>query len=118
MMEGMNGNSPSIGFSSNVKVLCRILGELLEEHGQERINVFARGLSARDLSRRVRISNIDRLVKEYNGRVGIPRIRVLDGVDLRVDGCGTKLHKEPGQRGAPRATVKPQDYGVVLGVIT
>lgn len=79
-----------------MKVLCRILGELLKEHGQERIDIFASGMGARDLSRRIRVSNIDRLVKENNRRVRIPRIRVIDGMDFRVDGRRAKLHEEPG----------------------
>lgn len=61
-----------VRLSGDVEVLRSVLGELLEEHGQERVNVLSSSLSAGDGIVGVGVSNVDGLVKEDHGRVRVP----------------------------------------------
>lgn len=68
-----NGNVvASIRFSSNMEVLLRILRELLEEESKQGINVLASSNRVADSIVAVRVANVDRLVQEDHGSVGVP----------------------------------------------
>lgn len=107
----------SVGLASNVEVLLGVLGELLEEQGQEGVNVLAGSNGVADGLARVRVADVDGLVKEDHGRIGVPRQRVVDDLDVLVDSRGTKLEEQTGQRRAAGAAVQPQDDGIVLGIV-
>lgn len=62
----------SVGFTSNVEVLLGILGELLEEEGEQGVNVLAGGDRVADGTATVRVADVDRLVKEDDRGVGVP----------------------------------------------
>ena len=116
---GKDGNVvASIRLSSDVEVLLGVLGELLEEESKESVNILASGDCVANGVGAVREANVDGLVEEDDGSVVVPRVRVVDDLELLVDGSGAELEEETGQRRAARATVEPQDYGVVLGVIS
>jgi hypothetical protein len=93
-----------VALAGNVEVLLGVLGELLEEEGEEGVA-------------RVRVADVHRLVEEDDAGVGVPRAGVELDLAVLGDGRGTKLHEETGKGRAARATVEPQDYRVVLGVV-
>lgn len=61
-----------VGFTSNVEVLLGILGELLEEEGEQGVNVLAGGDRVADGTATVRVADVDGLVKEDDRGVGVP----------------------------------------------
>lgn len=107
----------SVRLSSNVEVLLGVLRELVEEEGEKGINILAGSDSVADRTTTVRVANVDRLVEEDDGSVVVPRLRVVDDLNLLVDGSRAKLKEETGQGRAAGATVEPKDYGIVLGVV-
>ena len=58
---------PSIRFASDVKILVSVLWKLLEEQGEESVNVFAGGNGITDRATAIRKASIDRLVQEDDG---------------------------------------------------
>lgn len=87
----------SVRFTSNVECLAGILWELLEEQSQEGVNVLASSDSVADGAARVRVTNVDGLVKEDDGCIGIPRGRVVFNTNLLGDGRWAKLHEKTSQ---------------------
>jgi hypothetical protein len=108
----------SVGLASDVEVLLGVLGELFEEQGQQSIDVLASSDGVTDTAAAVRVANIDGLVQEDHGSIGVPGVVVVDKLDLAVHRARAKLQEETGQRRAAGATVQPEDDGVVLRVIT
>lgn len=88
----------TIGLASNVEVLLGILGELVEEEGKKSVDVLASSNSVADGSATVRVADIDGLIKEDDGSIGIPRVGVVNNLDLVVDGSRAELHKEASER--------------------
>ena len=84
----------SIGLSGNVEVLCCILGELLEEQGQESIDIFTSSDGIAHGFPAVRVADIDWLIEEDDGSVGVPRIRIVFRLYVLCDRGGTKFHEE------------------------
>lgn len=107
----------SIGFTGNVEVLLGILGELFEEEGKQGIDVLASSDRVTDSRVAVGVTDIDRLVEEDHGRVGVPSVVIVDRLDLLVDAARAELHEKTGEGRASRATVQPQNNRVVLGVV-
>lgn len=62
----------SIRFSSNMEVLLRILRELLEEESEQGVNILASSNRVANSVVAVRVANVDRLVQEDHGSVGVP----------------------------------------------
>lgn len=62
----------SIRFSSNMEVLLRILRELLEEESKQGVNVLASSNRVANSVVAVGVANVDRLVQEDHGSVGVP----------------------------------------------
>jgi hypothetical protein len=54
----------SIRLSSNVEVLRRIFRELLEKEGEESVDIFASSYSVANRVPTVRVTDINRLIKE------------------------------------------------------
>jgi hypothetical protein len=108
----------SIRLAGNMEVLLRILWELLEEKSKERIHVLARCHCVAHGTAAIRITNIDRLVKEDNGSVIVPRVRVVNELEVLVNGGRAELKEQSCKRRTARASVKPQDNGIVLWVVT
>jgi hypothetical protein len=54
----------SIRLSSNVEILRRIFRELLEKEGEESVDIFASSYSVADRVSTVRVTDINRLIKE------------------------------------------------------
>ena len=86
-----------IRFSSDVEILLGVLGELVEEERKESIDILAGSNSVADRATAVGVTDVDRLVKEDNGSVVVPRVGVVDKLNLLVDGCRTELKEETGQ---------------------
>lgn len=87
----------SIGLARDVEALLGVLGELLEEEGKQGVDVLAGGDGVADRAARVRVANVDRLVEEDDGGVGVPRVGVVLDLLVFCDGGGTKLHEKAGQ---------------------
>lgn len=81
----------SIRLSSNVEVLLSVFGELVEEEGEKSINVLASSHSVANRAAAVRVANVDGLVKEDDGSIVVPRMRVVNDVKLLVNRSRTKL---------------------------
>jgi hypothetical protein len=107
----------SIRLSSNVEILLSILRELLEEEGEEGIDVLAGSNSVAHTSTAVRVTNIDGLVEEDDGSIVVPCGGVVDELELLVNRGRAQLKEETCERGAAWATVEPEDNWVVLGVV-
>lgn len=108
----------SVGLASDVEVLLGVLGELLEEQGQQSIDVLASSDGVTDTAAAVGVANVDGLVQEDDGSIGVPGVVIVDKLDLAVHRARTELQEETGQRRAAGATVQPEDDGVVLRVVT
>ena len=107
----------SIRLASNVEILLSILGELVEEEGKESVDILAGSNSVANSIARVRVSDVDRLVKENNASVVVPGPLVVDNLELLVNGRRAELEEETGERRAAGATVQPQNDGVVLRIV-
>jgi hypothetical protein len=107
----------SVGLASNVEVLCSVLRELLEEQCQESIDVLASSNSVTDRAATVGVADIDGLVQEDHRGIVVPREIIVDRLDLRIDGAGSKFHEKSGEGRAAGTAVQPKDNGIVLGVI-
>ena len=107
----------SVALAGDVEVLLGVLGELLEEEGEEGVDVLASSDGVADSVAGVRVADVHRLVEEDDAGVGVPRAGVELDLAVLGDGGRTKLHEETGKGRAARATIEPQDYRVVLGVV-
>ena len=67
----------SVRLSSNVEVLLSVLRELLEEEREQSVNVLASSNCVADGAPTVGVAYVDRLVKEDDRRIGVPRVRVV-----------------------------------------
>lgn len=74
-----------IRLASDVEVLLSVFRELLEEQGQKSIDVLAGSDGVANSAATVRVTDIDRLVQEDHGSIGVPRVVVVDSLDLSVD---------------------------------
>ena len=106
-----------VGFSRNVEVLLGILGELLEEESKECVDVLSSGNSVAHGAPAVGVAHVDRLVKEDDGRIRVPRVWVVHELELVVNRGRAELEEEARERRAARATIQPQHNRVVLRVI-
>jgi hypothetical protein len=107
-----------IGFSSDVEVLLGILRKLLEEQSKQGVNVLSSSDSVADSTAAVRVANVDGLVQEDNGSVGVPRIWVVDRLDVLINTAGPELHEESSERRTARSTIQPQNNRIVFGVVS
>ena len=62
----------TVRFTCNMEILGGILRELFEEQGEECVNILARSNCIADRLAAVGIANIDRLVEENYGCIGVP----------------------------------------------
>lgn len=116
---GENGNVVAgVTFTSNVEVLLSILREFLEEQRQQRINILAGSSGVADGVATVGVANVDGLVKEDDGGIAVPGIRVVLELDVVIDGRRAELEEETRQRGAAGAAVEPENDRIVFGVIS
>ncbi len=74
-----------IRLASDVEVLLGVLGELVEEEGQEGVDVLAGGNRVADGRAGVRVADIDGLVKENDAGIVVPGELVVDDLELLVD---------------------------------
>lgn len=61
-----------VGFTRNVEVLLGVFGELLEEQGEEGINILAGGDGVGNLGSGVGVADVDGLVEEDDGSIVVP----------------------------------------------
>ena len=101
-----------------MEVLLRILWELLEEQGKECVNILAGSYCVADGAATVGETHVDRLVKENDRCVAVPRIWIVLQLKLLVDRRWSKLHEETSQGGAAGAAIKPEDDRIVLGIVS
>jgi len=107
----------SVALAGDVEVLLGVLRELLEEEGEESIDVLAGSNGVADSVAGVRVADVHGLVEEDDASIGVPRAGVELDLAVLGDGRRTKLHEETGEGRAARTTVEPQDYRVILGVV-
>ena len=107
----------SIGLSSDVKILLGVLWELLEEESQKGVDILAGCDGVGHGGARVGVADVDWLVKEDDGGVGIPGVWVVVKLELLVDAGWAELEEETGERRAAWTTIQPEDDWVVLGVV-
>lgn len=69
---------PSIALSRDVEILMRVLGELLEEEGEEGVDVLASSDGVRDGGTGVGEPGVYGLVEEDDRGVVVPAVRVRD----------------------------------------
>lgn len=101
-----------------MEVLGGVFGELLEEKGKESIDILCSSARLADGVTTVGETDIDGLVKEDNRGVGVPGVRVVDGLDVLTDRAGSELEEKTGQGRASWSAVQPEDDGVILGVVS
>ena len=77
--------------------LLGIFGKLLKEESHERIDVLGGVCGGANRLAAVRVSNVDGLVKEDDGRIAVPRVRVVDNLNFLVDGRGAELEEKSRQ---------------------
>jgi hypothetical protein len=106
-----------IRLARNVEILGGILGELLEEEGEQGIDILAGGDGVADGASTVGIAYVDWLVKEDNGSVGIPGVWVIVQLELLIKRGWAELEEESSERRAAWAAVEPEDDGIILGVV-
>jgi len=107
----------SVRLSSNVEVLLRILRELLKEECEQGIDILASSHRVSDSRTTVRVPDVDRLVKEDDGGVGVPGVVIVNRLDVFTDAARTQLQEQTSERRAARATVQPENNGVILRVV-
>ena len=108
----------SIRLASNMEVLLRILWKLLEEKSKECIHVLARCHCVAHGTATVRITDIHRLVKEDDRSVIVPRVWVVDKLGILVNRGWAEFKEQSCKRRTARASVKPQDNGIILWIVT
>lgn len=85
-LRGKDGNVvTSIGLASNVEVLLGVLGELVEEEGQESVDILASSNGVAYGVARVRVTDVDGLVKEDDAGIVVPAELVVHNLELLVD---------------------------------
>lgn len=87
-----------------------VFREAIEEELHECVNILSSDRARVDGAAifRVRISDVDGLVKEDHIGVGIPAVWIVRRVGALVgDAAWTKLKQKASRRTAPRATVEP-----------
>lgn len=90
-----------------MKILLRVLGELLEEQSQEGVNVGSCCDCIRDRSARVRVANIDWLIEEDHASIVVPAVWIEDELNLLIDTSRTEFEEKTCQAGATWSTVQP-----------
>ena len=95
---GKNRNvMSSVRLSRDMEVLLRILRELLEEEGEQSINVLASSDRVTDGGATVGVSDIDRLVEENNRGVRVPGLFVVDRLDVLSNRARSQLQEQTGK---------------------
>lgn len=107
----------SVRLARNVEVLLSVFRELLEEQGKESVNVLAGSNGVADGGPAVGVSDVDGLVKENDRGIVVPRVVIVDGLDVLANGARTKFQEQSSEGRAAGATVQPQNNGIVLGVV-
>ena len=80
-----------IRFTRNVEVLLRIFWELLEEEGEECIDVLASRNGIAHGAAAVGVADIDGLVEEDHRSIRVPGVRIIVEFQLGVDGGWAKF---------------------------
>lgn len=107
-----------VRFTCNVEILGSVFGELFEEEGKKSIDILCSSARLADGVIAVGETDIDGLIKEDDRSVRVPRVGVVDGLNVLADRAGAKLEEKTGQGRASWATVQPEDDGVSLGVVS
>ncbi len=81
-----------------MEVLLRVFWELFEKQCKESIYVFASCNRVADRPTTVRVSYIDRLVKEDDGGICVPGVWVAVELKVLVDRRRTKLEEQSSER--------------------
>ena len=107
----------SVGLASNVEVLLSVLGELLEEQGQESVDILASSNGVADGGATVRVADVDGLVEEDNRGIVVPREVIVDRLDVLANGAGSKFQEQSGEGRATGTAVQPEDDGIICRVV-
>ena len=101
-----------------MEVLVSIFWEGLEEQSQESVDILSSCGSRRGGAGGVGVSDVNWLIQENDGGVGIPSVLVVDWCLILANEGWAEFHEQPSKRGASRASIQPQDDGIVLWVIS
>lgn len=94
-----------------------IFRKVVEEESEKSIDILARSDRVAHAVAAVGVAHIDGLIEEDNGGIVVPRVWVIDELNLLVDRSGSQLKEESSERRAAWAAVEPKNDGVILGVI-
>ena len=84
----------SVRLARDVEALLRVLRELLEEQCEQGVDVLASGHCVADRASRVRVTNVNRLVEEDDGRIAVPRVVIMLDLLVLCDRSRAKLHEK------------------------
>ena len=84
-----------------------VLRELLEEKCEQSVYVLASSDTIADRASTVGVACIYGLIEEDNRSIRVPRIWIVDNVQLIVDTGWTKLQEKTCQRTTSRSSVEP-----------
>ena len=87
----------SIRLPGNMKILVGVLRKLLEEKREQSVHILASSDSIADRASAVGVARVDRLIEEDYGSVRVPRMWVVDGVQLIVDRSRAELEEKTRQ---------------------
>lgn len=109
----------SVRLTGNVELLALVvLGELLEEEREEGVDVLSSSDGIGHRSGGVGVADVNRLIEENDRGIGVPRVRVMDRLEILTNGSRTKLKEQSRQRRTSGTSVQPQNNGIVLGVVS
>ncbi|GJC86760.1 hypothetical protein ColLi_09599 [Colletotrichum liriopes] len=98
-LRGENGNVVAgVRLAGNVEVLLGVLGELVEEEGEQGVDVLAGGDRVGDGGAGVGVADVDGLVKEDDRGIVVPRPFVVDDLELLVTAVLLDLVDAEGRR--------------------
>ena len=96
---------PCVRFAGDVEGLFPVLGELLEEQSEERVDVFGCCDCVADGASTVRVADVDGLVEEDDAGVGVPRRWVVLHFNVLCDAGRAQFHEQTGQARATRSSL-------------
>jgi hypothetical protein len=87
-----------VRLARDVERLLRVLWELLEEEREEGIDILSSGDGVADAGAGVGVADIDGLIEEDDGSVGVPAVGIEFDFAILSNGGWTKFHEEACER--------------------
>lgn len=74
-----------------MEVLGGVLWELLEEESEKSVDILSSSDSVGYFTTTIRITNIDGLIEENDGGISVPRVWVVDNLQVLIERSGPKF---------------------------